>query len=175
MVQPRHVKPSRSDRLISTEIKGQLVSYRPRNTQHPTCLINDPREHMVEIDSCLSKVNCQIFFYDGKVSPYVELIRDIAVGEELFLDYGDDYWQGKYRRGTSHFLRDPSPVGPTSREKHLLFLLKKQDPTYKSPYPKWTGETGYKQSEEPRRYRAVPRHRDASEAKGCKEAEKPVR
>ena len=25
------------------------------------------------------------------------------VGEELFLDYGDDYWLGKYRRSVSRF------------------------------------------------------------------------
>ena len=59
---PTHlVGPSMSNRLIQ---QGEVV-FRPRTNDHPTCFINDPREHLACINSCLSKVNCAIVFFSA--------------------------------------------------------------------------------------------------------------
>ena len=121
VVPPHRVEPSKSDRLITTVISDEKVTFRPRQTRHPTCLINDPRAHMARIDSCLSKVNCRLYFFTEYKSPYIELLRDIAAGEELFLDYGDNYWKGVYHRGTSRFFFiGDGAVRQTGWDPHIL-------------------------------------------------------
>ena len=88
------------------------------------------KRHDVPVAAMKAAVNCALV-YDRKGVVWVELTREVAEGDELFIDYGDEYWKGAYHRNSdnSAFIRD-GYIRPGCGRKQTVKRL-----TYK-PHPR---------------------------------------
>lgn len=100
-------KAGDSDRAVNGWVDNFLWSYgrvtpperRPVNPEHPTCYIQDYRRHGELISS--DRLNCE--FMTTKPGSeahevWVVATRDITGGKQLFIDYGDEFWDGIYSK-----------------------------------------------------------------------------
>jgi hypothetical protein len=107
---------------------GTHMSIGNRNEDYG-CWCNDPLDQ--------SLVNCTIT-YDGESNHRLRLRWDVAAGEEIFIDYGEEFWKEHYWKAPDKVKRRypdliPTHAAPAEGEDHRLRTCGEIEDVFKFP------------------------------------------